>query len=162
MKKAIHLYIILILLSSCATKYDPNSKKAVYNNMTGEIIWNKEKHNMSFFDQQYDADKVFLDDKKTQNLIKESNMMSKKANTYLWGGLGLAILYLLNSKNHSESTRNTIYYGIFTGVGLVPSIYIQTNRESKIKEGIKDYNQRKGYSFNSNSIPLGVKYSFKF
>lgn len=154
--------MVAVFSLSCATKYDPKSNKAVLNDMTGEIVWNKEKYNMSFWSLQYEADKMFLDDKKTQKIIKESNDISSKSLKYLFGGTGLAILYLLINREDDRNTRELVYYSIFAGVGFAPYIYLQLNREKMVKEGIDNYNERNNFTLTPKNLPLGIKYSIAF
>lgn len=162
MKSVIYLILISALVTSCATKLNSKTNKAIYRSSTDEIIWKQKRYTIDWLTLQYDAKAMFLDDRKTQKAIMQANEMSTRSLQYLWGGLGLAILYLYTNTIDNENERKLIYYSIFTGVGLIPYLYVHSKRSDMLKNEIDHYNQRNGYVTRFNTIPIGLKYSSKF
>jgi hypothetical protein len=163
-----HLLTILILLitvTSCATKIDPNSKRAFLSDNNRDIVWDQKIFSKSMFGSPYEVDKMFLDDLKTQKEMSKANDILIKSSTSFWILWGSAIGYLaITDKEHRDSG---IYYGLLLG-SVITSSYFQNQAEDNIIKTIDKYNKKMNYSLfpyvyendRSRSLALGVNTLF--
>lgn len=142
LKKLCLILVSSFILTSCATKLNPESDKAFLDQGNENIVWNQEIFEPSFFTRSYEVDQMFLDDEEAQNSLKEVNKTARTAGTTYWSLLGGAILYSLSV---DRSDRNdTVYYGLLIGA-VASSVYLHGKKNEKTIDLIDKYNKKKNY-----------------
>lgn len=140
--KAIIILFLISLLSSCATVVDPHSKKATVNSWNGDVVWNGEIHQKSFWGRQYEAEKMFTDDKESQELIIKANKNAKISNILIWAGLIGALGYGVDNISNNTYDSST-YWTIFLA-GYIPGVIFEVIAQNKVTRAVEGYNKRKG------------------
>jgi hypothetical protein len=136
--------LIVITVTSCATKIDPNSKKAFLSNNYRDIVWDQKIFPKSMFGSPYDVDNMFLDDLETQNEMKKANQTLKTGQISFFVLWGAAITYLYATP--SEDRNSTVYYSLLIGSVVTSSIF-QDTAERRIRNSIDKYNKKMKYTF---------------
>lgn len=99
---------------------------------------------------------MFKDNKAAYQQIQNYNKSSNRFNIALWGGAGLALLYLFS--NRDSYSRGT-YWGIF-GTGMVTSLYYAGRSQRAFYKAINIYNEVPE-EFSFNKVPK-LNYSWRF
>lgn len=150
MKNIVALILSTQLIGCSSLSVDLDSEKAQYNPTTATVAWNKKAFSPHWLTRQYETEKMFLDDEVAQEKMKEVRELSKKSNAWGWSGIGAAVTYLFflapERTEENNSQVMTTYWGIFL-IGFVGSLHYFFEREELIEETVKDYNERKGYTF---------------
>lgn len=165
MKTIFKLLIFCLMITSCATKLNPNSNKAFFDGVNETIVWNQTRFEPSLFERTYKKDLMFTDDKETQDSFTEINSIAKKESFTFLSLWGAGVIYSIATDRESRS--DTVYYG-FLGAALIGGTYFYNQKKDKIKETIKNYNEKKNYvifpSINSRNenqeLGLNLFYSF--
>jgi hypothetical protein len=103
----------------------------------------------------------FEDNKLAFKEIEKYNSHTNRANLFIWGGLGLALTYLVTTDRDNFSAGT--YWGVF-GTGLIGGLYYAGKSTRSFYRAINIYNEvPEEMSFKSqNSSTPKLVYSWKF
>jgi len=157
---------VLVIFTSCSSvQNDPTSNIAHFNGLTRKIIANKRVHEPNPISMQYNVKEVFPEDKIAQKELEAVNGTNMKSSLFLWGGLGVALTYLIvNRDDYKEST----YWGLFAA-GYIPGIVLGEMARSKTHQIIYDHNVRNSkvtfspiINRREDQTNYGLAYSLRF
>lgn len=154
-----------LAFTSCATKIDPNSKKAFLSTSNRDIVWDQKIFSISMFGSPYEVDKMFLDDLETQNEIKAANQTITNGQISFWILWGASVAYISTT---APKERNSVTANGLLIAAVVSSSIFNDRAERKIRKSIDKYNEKMNYSFTpyiyeenqSRSFALGLNTLF--
>ncbi len=165
MKNTLLPLIALMLMSSCATIIDPNSKKAFYNDDNRDIVWNQKVFSLNGIKRQYDAELMFTDNIQAQDAIKEVNQIRSEGTKVFWITIGSFLGYATITTR--ETRINALYYSLI-GLSIASSIYYNRRAEDKTLKSLDEYNKKMNYTFSpyifreNNRQKLGLAFTHFF
>ena len=156
------LLLVVLLLTSNLAHAKPNIYMKASDSMFTMYSLVKGEKQVEFTEMSSDQElmDLFKDNKVSYGYIRDYGAYTKGFHISLWGGLGLALVYLLaNSEDYSD----TIYWGIF-GTGFLGSIYYSGKARHSLHRAINTYNgvpEEMSFSRQKHNSPR-LSYSWRF
>ena len=103
-----------------------------------------------------------------QKYMEKSENFQRYGNSFLWGGLTAALIYLVSNQENadgSSSFDSTTYWGIFVFGGLLPATYFRRHMVIYRTKALNHYNgiyDDKASLFPSTNNPLKIGLKFNF
>ncbi len=137
MKILTHLLTLILLITSTAYA-QPKIYIKSSDGMFSKLSIVKENKEIEFVEMSSNSEliEIFEDNEISYIHIKDYDSYSTKFHASLWGGLGLALIYLFSSRdNYSAGT----YWAIF-GTGLVTSFHFGGKARHSFYKAVNTYN----------------------
>jgi hypothetical protein len=127
--------LLAILLSICSVAQA--QKARVETHFLSEDVLIDGKSMKRGLRSYYDIADAMKGNSKAYQFAQTHEELGRKADWWLWGGLGVALTYLFSTSR--EDYSSSIYWGIF-GVGFVGHIYYMAESRNYLHKAVNAYN----------------------